>query len=145
MCDLGVRILSETLYGSQHSLTKICIDGYINKVLSGRIYHYLSEYQDGVCFASTMEFLNCMEFILKETHFQDYQECRTFQQSREVKMIQPSPELEKRGKRANFVVKILFRQHTSWQGTVLWCEKKKENNFRSALELLQLIDSAIEE
>lgn len=40
-----------------------------------------------------------------------------------MEMVQPSPASEKRGEKATFVVKILFRQHTNWQETVLWCEK----------------------
>ena len=44
-----------------------------------------------------------------------------------------------------FIVKILNRQHSTWQGTVTWVEKQKVQNFRSALELLKLIDGALEE
>lgn len=42
--------------------------------------------------------------------------------------------------RATFVVDIRFMQHGSWQGTVKWTEKKKTYTFRSALELIKLID-----
>ena len=47
-----------------------------------------------------------------------------------------------KGKMATFLVSVLFRQNASWQGTVRWVEEKKEVNFRSALELLHIINSA---
>ncbi|MCI8586529.1 MAG: hypothetical protein HFI92_11705 [Lachnospiraceae bacterium] len=43
-----------------------------------------------------------------------------------------------------FVVKILDRQNATWQGQVTWAEKKQTLYFRSALELLKLIDSTID-
>ncbi|MCR5322013.1 MAG: hypothetical protein K6E85_01835 [Lachnospiraceae bacterium] len=49
------------------------------------------------------------------------------------------------GKEATFRVRIMFRQNASWQGMVYWVEKNREENFRSALELLMLIDSSFAE
>ena len=45
------------------------------------------------------------------------------------------------GEKATFVVRIQYRQNASWQGQVTWAEKNKTVPFRSALELLKLIDS----
>ena len=44
-----------------------------------------------------------------------------------------------------FIVKIVNRQNETWQGSVTWTEKQKVQNFRSALELLKLINGALEE
>ena len=43
-----------------------------------------------------------------------------------------------------FVIKILDRQNATWQGNVTWIEEHKVQNFRSALELLKLIDEALD-
>lgn len=43
-----------------------------------------------------------------------------------------------------FVVNVKCRQNHTWQGTVKWVEGQKEIPFRSALELIKLMDSAIE-
>lgn len=137
--------MNKPLYGNQYRISKVCVDSYTDRVLEGRIYQYNSEFEDGICFRSTIEFLNYMEFIMKTTHFPDYQECRAFQKSGEMQIVQPSSESKKKGQMGTFVVKMLFRQHTSWQGTVLWCEKDKEVCFRSALELLRLMDSTMKE
>lgn len=44
----------------------------------------------------------------------------------------------------NFVVSVKSQENHTWQGTVSWVEGKKQENFRSALELLKLMDSALE-
>ncbi|MFU0831662.1 MAG: Type II toxin-antitoxin system HicB family antitoxin [Oscillospiraceae bacterium] len=43
---------------------------------------------------------------------------------------------------ATFLVHIKFRQNASWQGSITWVEKEKTQNFRSALEMLKLMDEA---
>ena len=40
------------------------------------------------------------------------------------------------------MVQILDTQHATWQGTVTWIDTGRKESFRSALELLRLIDSA---
>ena len=52
--------------------------------------------------------------------------------------------LEERGECATFVVRVMYRQNTSWQGEVTWVEEQKKERFRSALELVRLLDSALE-
>jgi hypothetical protein len=44
---------------------------------------------------------------------------------------------------ATFFVRIIFRQNASWQGSVLWLEGQREQRFRSALELIFLLDNAL--
>lgn len=44
---------------------------------------------------------------------------------------------------ATFKINILFRQNASWQGSVVWMEKELESQFRSALELVMLMDSVL--
>lgn len=47
--------------------------------------------------------------------------------------------------RGTFIVKILGRQNSTWQGNITWVEEQQTKNFRSALELLKLIDGALDE
>ena len=44
----------------------------------------------------------------------------------------------------SFVVKVLSQQNSTWQGTVTWNSNNESRPFRSALELIKLIDSALE-
>lgn len=50
-----------------------------------------------------------------------------------------------RAKKADtFLVKIMDHEHATWQGKVTWIEGQREQYFRSALELIKLIDDAVE-
>lgn len=53
--------------------------------------------------------------------------------------------MKKANKHETFVVQIINTQNSTWQGTVTWTDGKKQESFRSALELIKLIDSALEE
>lgn len=46
---------------------------------------------------------------------------------------------------ATFVVKIMCTQNSTWQGTIDWLQGKetKSQHFRSALELIRMIDSTL--
>ena len=46
--------------------------------------------------------------------------------------------------RETFLVHVLNDQNATWQGTVTWTNENKTQSFRSALELIRLIDSAVE-
>ena len=48
------------------------------------------------------------------------------------------------GRAATFALRVLFRQNASWQGSVSWMEGNREESFRSVLELLFLMNSALE-
>ena len=43
----------------------------------------------------------------------------------------------------SFLIKIKDQQNNTWQGTVTWIESKQTQPFRSLLELIKLIDSAL--
>lgn len=43
----------------------------------------------------------------------------------------------------SFVIEVKSRENSTWQGTITWVEGKKKENFRSALELIRLIDSTL--
>ena len=44
-----------------------------------------------------------------------------------------------------FLVEVIDQQNSSWQGTVKWLNTGNQKNFRSALELIRLLDSALTE
>lgn len=43
----------------------------------------------------------------------------------------------------SFVVEVKSQENHSWQGTITWVEGRKTKHFRSALELIRLIDSTL--
>ncbi len=46
--------------------------------------------------------------------------------------------------KATFTLTILKTENASWQGTLKWLEKNEEVPFRSALEMIKLIDGVVE-
>ena len=45
----------------------------------------------------------------------------------------------------SFVLEVKSQENHSWQGTITWVEGQKKENFRSALELIRLMDSILNE
>ena len=41
-----------------------------------------------------------------------------------------------------FIIKIISRDNATWQGTITWTQTSETQHFRSALELMKIIDSA---
>ena len=46
-------------------------------------------------------------------------------------------------KKGTFIIKIDHCQNETWQGKVVWADEDTTEHFRSALEVLQLLDEAI--
>ena len=46
---------------------------------------------------------------------------------------------------ANLRIQILFQEHRSWQGKLIWENQKTETVFHSVLELIGLLDEILEE
>ncbi len=42
-----------------------------------------------------------------------------------------------------FIIQVSSCEHASWQGTINWVDGKKTVPFRSALEMIRLMDSVI--
>ena len=52
--------------------------------------------------------------------------------------------MEKKKIAGRFVIQIDRCENATWQGSILWTEKNVTQQFRSALELIKLVDSAVE-
>ena len=131
----------QSLWVSESRKTTVCIDDYSGGVLRGRFYHTT---QGMGSFQSLAQFLLKMETLLEEMQEpQSYTSKRTFSSLLISGTEDDSPQRFHRGKMATFELQILFRQHSSWQGVVVWKDRKTEQSFRSVLELIFLLDSAL--
>ncbi len=128
-------------WGEEYRTTTVCIDSYENGVLSGRFYNpYLT---NGRTFRSATQFLLEMEQALDEMDFpKAFSELRTFAPPTACDTGPPDM-TERTGSAATFAIRILFRQNASWQGSITWLEGRQEQSFRSALELIVLMDNAL--
>lgn len=129
-------------FGEEYRTTLVCVDSYHNGVLQGRFYNpYMSAEQP---FQSLTQFLQGMEATLETMEFpKAYTATRTFAPLPGCSTGPPLSQCQP-GAQATFAVKILFRQNASWQGSVTWLEGKREQSFRSVLELILLVSTALE-
>jgi len=45
--------------------------------------------------------------------------------------------------KCTFKIEVRFLQNTTWQGSIHWIEGNQKRDFRSALEMLKLMDEAL--
>jgi hypothetical protein len=135
--------MSAKMWENGYQTTMICVDSYNECVLEGRFYNQYCP--DGISFHGAIDLLKKMETILNEHKaVQSFSAVRSFTEKPAASVLTSSGEVNCKGKVATFVTKVLFRQNASWQGSVSWVEGRNEVPFRSVLELLLLIDSAID-
>ncbi len=128
-------------WSAEYRTTTLCIDSYENGVPKGRFYNPFMK--GGKSFESLTQLLMEMDNALDDMDFpKSYTVTRTFAPPGECGT--PTTMAECRaGKVGTFFVRVLFRQNASWQGSVLWLEGRREQSFRSALELIMLLDNAL--
>lgn len=60
-----------------------------------------------------------------------------------MKCLQDEKNRNTLGKKGTFVVHVQYLENSTWQGEIVWTEKNESLKFRSALELLKIMDSAL--
>ncbi len=128
------------LWCPENNRILVCVDTYESGVPTGKFYNSLQEPEE---FGSLSQLLIRVEAMLDDQRTpQSYSTHRTFASVMD-RMEEERPAASRKGESATFELKILFRQHASWQGTVVWRERRQEQSFRSVLELIHLMDSAL--
>ena len=127
--------------GEAYRNVRLCVDSYHSGAMTGQFY-FSGLDTEGAPFESLVQFLVEAEHELDQAGFpQSYTARRSFSSG------PPEPTAavarEQAGQVGTFDIRLLFRQHASWQGTVRWVEGGSEMPFRSVLELMLLIDSAL--
>ena len=134
-------LLVQNLWVPQNRKTTLCIDSYGSGVLQGRLCGADVAVEP---FESFVQFLLKMDMILEERQEpQAYTAARSFSPILLPLESCISTAGYHKGRCATFELQILFRQHSTWQGILIWKEKNLKQNFRSVLELAFLIDSAL--
>ena len=130
--------------------SRICIDEYQDGRMRGRLYN--NYYTEPIIFANVIQLLKKMEAIFDRFEYpQKTMEPRKFADKgrNPAEIIGQNALMQRKfqeanGKVATFHVRVIFRKNASWQGIVCWVDGEKRENFRSVLELLMLMDGAIE-
>lgn len=133
-------MLQQVWAGENRRIT-VCVDSYTDGVLKGRFYNGYWEMEH---FESLMQLLVGVEAVLEDQQSpQSYTTLRKFSDYLPAGEGAVASDRIRNGAVATFEVQILFRQHSSWQGVIIWRERKMEQSFRSALEMALLMDSAL--
>ena len=136
--------MAAKMWGDGYRTTTICVDSYDKSVPVGRFYNQCCP--EGIHFHGAIDLVKKMESMLDQMNLpQSFSAVRSFAEKPVVTLGGPSGETSHKGEVATFATKVLFRQNTSWQGSVSWIEGQREETFRSVLELLLLVDSAMGE
>ena len=142
--------MSEKIITNRSSAVIVQLDPNRNGDLCGRIYSRF--YGSGTGFNGIHEFLNACEDLF------DTLACpqaavteRTFREksaapmnTKTVEVVEDMDQIIQSKGKNTFVINVLFRQNASWQGTIQWVNQNKTQHFRSTLELIKLMDSALE-
>ena len=129
---------------------RVCIDEVQSEGsdIKGRIYGIALK--DGAVFSGSTELFMLADSLLDQIGKpQAYRKVRSFREKEEQTaaycgsphIYHASREImEKKGKYLTRDVSFISRLRSSWQGTVKWVGGQKEIPFRSALELIKLMD-----
>lgn len=143
----------EGFHSGAPNLCRVCVDAWAGGEVTGRLYHCYSKQPEPI--GRTSDVLDSIDRLCDRLNYP----ART-QQPRHFGPARPKPQTtqkkvepqmtrqelaEQKGKMATFVVHVMYRQHSTWQGSVTWAETGEKANFRSALELIKLMDSAMDE
>ena len=126
-----------------------CVDRYGHSI-SGRLYD--SFHKEAVIVENDIDLLRNMEKLFDSLNFpfpgnneRHFVKRRNKAVSKEnEKVMQDEELLSQRGDLGTFIIRVQHRQHSSWQGRITWVEENRTLYFRSALEMIKLIEEAME-
>ena len=130
------------MMGEKNRIVMVYVDSYENDIPQGRFC--IAANNEIQTFCSLMQLIKKINAELDKNQFPG-----AFDSMRMFQTPEHRPAAEKAGTdvcpgdKATFAVRILFRQNASWQGSVRWADGGQEESFRSVLELLFLMDSAL--
>lgn len=135
------------------SVATVHVSSYTDGILAGYVHN--SYYDKTVPFTDGVQLLEAMEALFDTLSFPDrFEEYRRFggkqngrraaTTSRITRESEQAMNESKREDKATFVIHVHFRRNATWQGTIQWVDQNKSQSFRSTLEMIRLIDEAMD-
>ena len=130
----------------------LCVNNRDAENIEGELYHGYSK--KGISFIGYEEIIkiaeklfNALGFPYMGTSDRDINGRNNTYNREEgmARVLEDEEMLAKHGDKGTFVIRVQHRQHSSWQGRVTWLEEDKSVYFRSALELIKIIDGALDQ
>lgn len=134
---------------SMASKVLVCVTSYFEGEIRGTIYN--DYYEKQISFMSTTELINSLESLYNSLSFpQKFMETRSFgvnRIGRKKKKVSETDVMQNESTSnegiANFSIHVKFRMNADWQGEIRWIEKGISQSFNSTLEMIKLMDSAL--
>ncbi len=130
----------------------LAVDDKDIRGIQGRVYHAYSEKAIPIaCFEEVIRIaenlFNDLGYPQMTTNDREFGGSSYSYRKKEemVRIMDDKTLLEQQGDLGTFIIRVQHRQHSSWQGKVTWIEENETVNFRSALELMKMIDHVLEE
>ena len=128
-----------------------CVNAYNGRFIQGELYNSYSKepyrYDDIIEMLQTMEELyDYLQFPMSSMESRSFfNKKKYYKRKGMAKPMQKEMILDKSEEKGTFIIQVQYRQNSSWQGKIFWVEKNKTQHFRSALELIKLMDGALSE
>lgn len=125
------------------------VTSYDNRVITGWVYN--AHFDKAVPFSDGLELLTAMENLFDALsfpgRFEDYRHFAEREPKKSRKGIKERETMSDKPKdeQATFIIHVQFRRNATWQGTIQWVDQDKRQSFRSTLEMIRLIDEAMED
>jgi len=157
--DMSLHIRDKTLVTAMSIKMHAEIVSYGRGLIKGSLHNRYLE--TPFVFYSLLRMIDKMEEVFDEKKFpQAFLKPRTFEEARgkvgrnkSVKQIKAAKVVTEDvdqslyegpgNAKCTFDINVRYRQNASWQGHIFWVEKALNQNFRSVLEMIKLIDEAM--
>ena len=140
---------------SRSTIAIVYIDSNTDHRLVGQLYN--AYYDKTVPFQNEIEFLRALESLFDSLSFPSrFENYRHFNAESKRHLSRKSgksiteqerkdlPMSREAAEKATFVIHVEFRRNATWQGTIHWVNEDKLKSFRSTLEMIWLIDEALD-
>jgi hypothetical protein len=117
----------------------------MDKMMNGILFSdFLNK---SIRFINELELLGAMEDLFNSVNFPQasFDRRSFYKKSKQIskkaeKIVDDS--IVSQNEKTTFVVNVQYRRNSSWQGTITWVEQDRTRSFRSALEMLKLMEEA---
>lgn len=139
-----------TIVTTMSTIATVTVNTYNNGIMAGTIYN--THYDKAVPFYDSLELLEGLESLFESLSFPGrFEDFRRFsgnsekQVHKSVRRGRVDMSEKAKDEKATFVIQVQFRRNATWQGTIQWVDQNKRQSFRSTLEMIRLIDQALED
>lgn len=135
IADIVYAEKSEDLEPYAPGVCKVAVDRYDDYEISGSLAHSRAKRKLQV--GSTIELMLQLESLLEKTAG------LPAESSRQMICYQTLDAYRGSGRRATFLIRLLFQENHTWQGIITWVDNQKSLEFRSFLEMVLLMDGVL--